>query len=602
MAVSKDNFIFIYRLNDSDSLELATYYATKYNMSIVSANTSFENGKINGIDWEVRGQLVGIGCSSTEILSSETDFNNEVLNPIKDAMENSIELNGMTIWGIILGYNIPGGFYDGIDIVSSTSRISRINKNYSKKTKNKLFNRSIFKRFDADDADIMLICSRIDAPTLTIAKKYIDNADSLKKQELINGTFYIDPYSDRAGPTADSYKNEILDFYNNTLPKLNLDNWTTTYMDPYIDVAIPYVTDDSFVWSWFSDRSRSTFFQNSNSVRVFFYNADYDGAFTIRNINGTRWPFLALNGNYISTAGAMSNPTNEGLLNPSAFFKGLLNGATIGESYLFSLPFVDWTISLFGDPLVKVEFPAGIEDDETNIEENESWERMLKDLSKCAAQLYKKDQEYYNILTNVVDLTDTDATVELLIPASNLSNSFNEVKRISQLKPVTDKFFMYPQKRFVDVETINDYLNRQGFKVSRLLSEISSDAIISVSNLLNQGWWQFEFEVQDEDINNFIDYHFKLNIYNDVCYTSRVIGEIDSYSLNNWTYEKEKNIFVDISVEGVSSSYIGRRIRYESKSNEYLIRGETYYYTITQYNNDTDEQYSVRQFSDIIWT
>jgi len=602
MAISKDNFIFIYRLNDSDSLELATYYATKYNMSIVSANTSFENGKINGIDWEVRGQLVGIGCSSTEILSSETDFNNEVLNPIKDAMENSIELNGMTIWGIILGYNIPGGFYDGIDIVSSTSRISRINKNYSKKTKNKLFNRSIFKRFDADDADIMLICSRIDAPTLTIVKKYIDNADSLKKQELINGTFYIDPYSDRAGPTADNYKNEILDFYNNTLPKLNLDNWTTTFMDPYIDVAIPYVTDDSFVWSWFSDRSRSTFFQNSNSVRVFFYNADYDGAFTIRNINGTRWPFLALNGNYISTAGAMSNPTNEGLLNPSAFFKGLLNGATIGESYLFSLPFVDWTISLFGDPLVKVEFPAGIEDDETNIEENESWERMLKDLSKCAAQLYKKEQEYYNVLTNVVDLTDTDATVELLIPASNLSNSFNEVKRISQLKPVTDKFFMYPQKRFVDVETINDYLNRQGFKVSRLLSEISSDAIISVSNLLNQGWWQFEFELQDEDINNFIDYHFKLNIYNDVCYTSRVIGEIDSYSLNNWTYEKEKNTFVDIPIEGVYSSYIGRRIRYESKSNEYLIRGETYYYTITQYNNDTDEQYSVRQFSDIIWT
>ena len=602
MAISKDNFIFIYRLNDSDSLELATYYATKYNMSIVSANTSFENGKINGIDWEVRGQLVGIGCSSTEILSSETDFNNEVLNPIKDAMENSIELNGMTIWGIILGYNIPGGFYDGIDIVSSTSRISRINKNYSKKTKNKLFNRSIFKRFDADDADIMLICSRIDAPTLTIVKKYIDNADSLKKQELINGTFYIDPYSDRAGPTADNYKNEILDFYNNTLPKLNLDNWTTTFMDPYIDVAIPYVTDDSFVWSWFSDRSRSTFFQNSNSVRVFFYNADYDGAFTIRNINGTRWPFLALNGNYISTAGAMSNPTNEGLLNPSAFFKGLLNGATIGESYLFSLPFVDWTISLFGDPLVKVEFPAAIEDNEINIEENESWERMSKDLSKCAAQLYKKEQEYYNVLTNVVDLTDTDATVELLIPASNLSNSFNEVKRISQLKPVTDKFFMYPQKRFVDVETINDYLNRQGFKVSRLLSEISSDAIISVSNLLNQGWWQFEFELQDEDINNFIDYHFKLNIYNDVCYTSRVIGEIDSYSLNNWTYEKEKNTFVDIPIEGVYSSYIGRRIRYESKSNEYLIRGETYYYTITQYNNDTDEQYSVRQFSDIIWT
>ena len=300
----------------------------------------------------------------------------------------------------------------------------------------------------------------------------------------------------------------------------------------------------------------------------------------------------------------MSNPTNEGFLNPSAFFKGLLNGATIGESYLFSLPFLDWTITLFGDPLVTIEFPASIEDDEINIEENESWERMSKDLSKCAAQLYKKEQEYYNILTNIVDLTsdDTDAITQLLIPANKLSNSFNEIKRISQLKPVTDKFFMYPQKRFVDVEKINNYLNRQEFKVSRLLSEISSDAIISENNLLNQGWWQFEFEVQDEDINNFINYHFKLNIYNDVCYSSRVIDEIDSYNLNNWTYEKEKNTFINIPIEGVASSYIGRRIRYESKNNEYLVRGEIYYYTVIQYNNETNEQYSTRQFSDIIWT
>ena len=609
--ISKNNFIFIYRLNDTDSLELATYYASKYDMDIISANTSFENGKINGVDWEVRGQLVGIGCSSTEILSSETDFNNEVLNPIKDAIENSIELNNMAIWGIILGYNIPGGFYDdGIDIISSTSRISRLNKTYSKKIKNKLFNRNIFKRFDADDAELMLICSRIDAPTLVLAKGYIDNAEDLKKQTYVNGTFYIDPYSDRAGPTADIYRNKILDFYSYVLPKLNLDIWATTFMDPYIDVSIPYVEDDSFVWSWFSDRSSSDFFQNSNAARIFFYNADYDGAFTIRNINGTRWPFLSMNAGYISTAGSMSNPTNEGLLDPSAFFKSLLNGAIIGESYLFSLPFLDWTISLFGDPLIQVEFSVKEnykkykEDEEDGIEENESWNRMSKDLARTAAQLYKKEQEYYNILTNIVDLTsqDTDAEVALLIPANDLYNTNNEIKRISQLKPVTDKFFMYPQKRFIGIETIDDYLNRQNYKVSRLLSEISSDTIISNTNLLDQGWWQFEFIVQDENINNFINYGFKLNIYNDVCYSSRILNEIDSSDLNNWVYERERDNFVSITSDGVSSSYIGRRIRYESKSEEYLTRGETYYYTITQYNIDTNEQYSTRQFSDIIWT
>ena len=229
---------------------------------------------------------------------------------------------------------------------------------------------------------------------------------------------------------------------------------------------------------------------------------------------------------------------------------------------------------------------------------------MSKDLARTDDQLYKKEQEYYNILTNIVDLTsqDTDAEIALLIPANNLYNTNNEIKRISQLKPVADKFFMYPQKRFVDVETINDYLNRQNYKVSRLLSEISSDTIISTNNLLDQGWWQFEFAVQDENINNFINYGFKLNIYNDICYTSRILSEIDSSDLTNWEYEKERDNFVSITSDGVSSGYIGRRIRYESKSEEYLIRGEIYYYTITQYNNDTNEQYLIRQFSDIIWT
>ncbi|KKK98176.1 hypothetical protein LCGC14_2645360 [marine sediment metagenome] len=161
---------------------------------------------------------------------------------------------------------------------------------------------------------------------------------------------------------------------------------------------------------------------------------------------------------------------------------------------------------------------------------------------------------------------------------------------------------MYPQKRFVGVETIDDYLNRQNYKVSRLLTEVSSDTIIATNNLLDKGWWQFEFIIQDDNINNFINYGFKLNIYNDVCYSSRILNEIDSSDLINWVYERERENFISITSDGVSSGYIGRRIRYESKSGEYLIRGEIYYYTITQYNIDTNEQYSIRQFSDIIYT
>lgn len=612
MAITKDNFIFIYRLNDSNSLELAQYYASKYSMGISSGDPSNNSGQIGGVNWEVNGQLLGIGCSDIEILSSSA-FNTQVFNPIEDALNNSIDLLGRTIWGIILGLNVPGGYnYEG-GIISSTSRISRVNKTFSVKIGNKLYNRSIFSRFDATDATSALICSRIDAPSLTLAKEYIDNAQILNRQVYVGGTLYIDPYSDRAGPTSDAYRDDILYFYNNLAPTLNLDIWSTSFVDPYIDVTIPFVTDDSFVWSWFTNRGNNTYFQSTNAIRTFFYNADYDSAVTVRNADAKTWSMLALNNGYICNAGSMSNPTNEGFLNPTAFFRALKNGATIGEAYLFSLPFLDWSITLFGDPLVIVGFSAVETDDESDeieIEENESWNRMSKELARAAAYLKKKESELYNILTDIVDLTSVNKSTEIVLldSANELYIQNNEISRLSELTLITERLFAYPVKRFSTVGNIDDYLTQQEFKISRLLTNMVGGETISSANLLDEGWWRFEFEVSDDDI-NFVHYHFKLNVYSDNCYLVLAIPYvIDSYSIANWTYEKERDSFVPIIPTGVTSSHIGRKVRYESRLdslisiNEYLTSGETYYFEITQYNMETGQEYPVRQFSDIIYT
>ena len=271
MAITKDNFIVIYELGNSDSLEFATYYAGKHGMDVFSSNTSANIGDTGGISWEVNGQLLGIQLTdNSEILESEDVFNTQLLNPILDAITNAEELKDMSIWGIVLGYDIPGGFRHGNDIVSSTSRLSRLNFSFSKKTQNKLYNRSIFQRFDSTDASYALICSRIDAPTLKKAKAYLDNAEKVNDQSLVNGTFYFDPYSDRATIGTSEYQDILTDFGEGVLPLLNLNTWTTTFMDPYIDSIIPFVEQDSFVWSWFTDRSHSTFFQDSNAIRVFF--------------------------------------------------------------------------------------------------------------------------------------------------------------------------------------------------------------------------------------------------------------------------------------------------------------------------------------------
>ncbi len=621
MAITKDNFIVVYELGNVDSLDFAVYYATKHSMDITLSNPSLNNGTIGGIDWEVDGQLLGIGLTDTsEILDSETVFNTQLLNPINDAIANSEELGNLTIWGIVLGYNIPGGFYNDGSIISSTSRLSRLNHSFSRKKQNKLYNRSVFQRFDATDATHALICSRIDAPNILAAKTYVDNAEKLNNQLFANGTFYIDQYSDRASFGTVEYQELLSDFNDNLLQTLNLDTWSTTFQDPYIDSVIPFVENDSFVWSWFTDRSHSSFFRYSNALRVFFYNADYDGGFAVRDDSGNRWPYLALDAGYAATAGAMSNPTIPGFLNPTSFFDALLKGSTVGEAFLFSVPHVDWTISLFGDPLTYCSFPAAEPVSETVINEHEAWNIMSKDLAKAAAYLYKKENDLKLVAYEVVDIDTLDpsvgatmAAVTLLYPANDLYVNNNEVAWESQMKPLCDTFFDFPRLRYhtqidnTSAPNVNTYLTEHEFKVSRLLAGITGEAIIEDDNLLDEGWWQFEFTVEDDDSDNYVNYHFLMAVASDVDFSDILISK-DSYSIQNWTYEKEKDTFTNVTFGGVTSSYIGRKVRYESRLDplisldEYLTRGGTYYFRITQYNIETGERYTPREYSDIIYS
>jgi len=621
MAITKDNFIIVYELGNLDSADFAAYYAGKHGMSTSSTNPSINNGTIGGINWEVNGQLLGIQFTdSSEILISEDVFNTQLLDPINDAIINSEEFNNLTIWGIVLGYSVPGGFYSGEDIISVTSRLSRLNFDFSKKKQNKLYNRSVFKRFDAVDATYSLICSRIDAPNILAAKSYLDNAEKLNNQLFANGTFYIDKYSDRATFGTDEYQELLSDFNDNYLPDLNLNIWATIFQDPYIDSIIPFVENDSFIWSWFTDRAHSSFFRYSNALRVFFYNADYDGGYTIRDENGNRWPYLSLSAGYVATAGAMSDPTIPGFLNPIPFFNTLLRGGTIGEAFLFSVPHVDWTISLFGDPLTYCSFPASTTISETLINEHETWNIMSKDLAKASAHFYKKDSELKEVVMEIVDIDTldpssgaTDAAVTLLYPANDLWGINKTECWQSQIKPLVDTFFDFPRLRYYYqtsdtlAPNINDYLTDQGFKVSRLLAEVSGGAIIEDDNLLDEGWWQFEFIITDDDPDNYVNYHFLMDVSSDINFSNILISK-NSYSIRNWTYEKEKDNFINITFNGVTSSYIGRKVRYESRQDplisldEYLTRGETYYFRITQYNIETGETFTPREYSDIIYS
>ena len=607
MTISKENIVVIYREGDSESLEFAQYYQTAHNLDDT--------------------QLISVPCSNTEILQNETIFNNEVLNPIQESLYSSAsEVLDRNIWVILLGYNVPGGFRDGNDVISSTSRLSRLNFSFEKKLRNNLYNRKIFQRFDISDSQQALIVSRIDAPTLALAKIFVDNAVTIRKQSLVNGKFYFDPYSDLTGTEADAYEELMLEFQEETLPDLNLTTFTTTFIDPYIDSVIPFVQQDSFVWSWFTDRASSSFFRDTNTLRGFFYNADYDAAYTIRDIEDTRWCFLAMQSGYISTAGAMSNPTIEGFLNLRAFFIALLNDATVGEGLLFSTPYLDWTISFFGDPLVKLNFPVGepplgiipIEEsydaamvaiNEVLTEENEAWRLMSIDFARSMAYLLRKEIEIKESRQFIVDMTDLETEVSLLYPTNALVLKNSNNQRESKLSTLMDNFIEYPQRSNlysgleVTDPTINDYLSEKEYKISKLISDIIKiDGTIDPIYTFDEGYWPLEFDLIHYT-NTFVFYHFRLEV-EDPLDPSNNIYVNSADDISNWYYEKEENKFVSIPLTGVPSSFAGRRIRYESPSNYYLTRSSVYVFKINQtyINESTTNICKNRFFTDIIWS
>ena len=203
------------------------------------------------------------------------------------------------------------------------------------------------------------------------------------------------------------------------------------------------------------------------------------------------------------------------------------------------------------------------------------------------------------------------AELSLLYPANDLyiKNNIDSVR--SSLYQLTSRFFQYPTKLYMyqglneQSPTIDDYLTQSNIKISRLLTDIVDSSIISESNLLDEGWWEFIYELQDDSF-DYVFYHFKLVVIesgdSDINPSGNIVVESNSVNIDNWYYEEKENVFSPIPLEGVSSSYLNRRIKYISPDDEYLIRGETYSFQITPYNVETGMEFETRTYNNIIYT
>lgn len=579
VTLSAENVLVVYRLTDGDSQEFAELYRD-----------------LHGLDSE---QVLGIPCSDQEILDNYSSFQSEVEDPIWSAI-NSPPLSGRQIFAIVLCPFVCGGFRDGSSIISSTSRLSRIGHTYIKDEKNPIYDRQVFKRYDSDDRSFCVICTRFDAPTISIAKAWFQNSKQAFFQKNVSGTFYIDPYSSYQGSDALNYEEDIIFFQEALLNQLGLDISSVVQIDPYIDPVIGSVESDSIFWGWGADRGSLSFFKDTINLRAFFYNADFDGSSTMRDIDATTWPLLAIRSNYVATAGSMSDPGYESFLRPLPFFDTLFRGATLGEAFCFSQPTFNSSIAVFGDPLLTFIFPNQYQDT-SYYNVDDAWQYMADYLAQAITLLYRK----HNLILGV---SDTLLQMDSVVVSDDLVYIFDELQKVyddtfwknsfinlskSLVNFVTTKnkssySFFYP--------TLDDYLTISGNKISSIILDTMQNEqlkqSISSSNIRQGGSWQFDFNLSHTP-GAFSFYHIEMDVALDEDFNNIIFTKSTLNDLTGWKYKNFANEFIDFPYNGITSNYAGRTIRYYSQNSETLTRGEFYYFRVRQ----RDQEYNYSSYS-----
>lgn len=337
MDLTGSNVVFFYRNGDADSLEVANYYRDARGVPAA--------------------QIVAINCSEEEILHSYNAFREEVEDDILTALTTP-PLNTLDIYVIILGYNVPAGFYDGPDLISSVSRIMRVGHSYNKNQWNTFYIQKSENGLFADgDESYAYMVARIDAPSIGAAKAIIDNNTDFMRQRVANGRLYLDPYFGLSSELYDVYRDVLYDFAAKKVPQLHIPLRMTVTDDPYLDPCFACLEQDSFYWGGLADYASNSFFLSTNTARVFLYSLDNEPAATVKDTTETQWVEVAISNGYCSAAGGMSATSPDAFLSTNGFFATLSEGGTIGEAFLFSLPYFNCPITFVGDPLTTVTFP-----------------------------------------------------------------------------------------------------------------------------------------------------------------------------------------------------------------------------------------------------
>jgi len=565
--VTPDKVLFCYRQNDTDSLEVAQYYAKiRYLESYQLCPLPVDN--VEEIDYKTY-----LSCIERPILqwlekASTGDSRGHIQIPFT--------------FCIILGYNIPRVLNYYGEKIALASRIHRLGHSVEIKRPNHVFDRKTWKYFDDEDNSQLYISSVIDGNTKEDAIRLINRGYTINGQIKAGGKILLDPYGNKQTESQIDYQQELLDFIQYDIESFGSE-WTSTVdsEDPYKDPTIAYLQNDSFCWGWYQDICSPQMFKDTNSSRIFCYNAD-NGPFDTKTTLGESglWANVSISVNnpgYAATAGPVDTLTNEDeYLYPRPFFYSLHRETGIGEAFLNSTKYVDWKMYLVGDPLSVIRFP--LEYSETYDNNLICREIVYRSIRTIEDYINKGDRLYYLVNYCINNFLNS--------PSFDKQYLFYENKkwrdRIEEAEQYISKLLVALRQYHFSVtgEQFDSWLLSENIQVSESFAEIFKKYTSSnISSFRDNDIWELDFIYTHRDL-TLENVFFVIELSNDSTFSDIVKTIRLSDSTDGWYYEKEPYRFMPIETVGFASNYSGRRIRYVSTSENELNHNDLYYYRI----------------------
>lgn len=568
--ITADNVVFCYRDADVDSMAVALAYRVARGLPIT--------------------HLIPLPCSDNTVITRQ-EYIDTIETPLLAAIQNLNSLDsahGNSIWVIILGYHVPVAYYDdGYSLKAVASRLHRLGFAEESEYPNYTYDRKTFQYFNSTDAESLYITAVINAPTKELAIELISRSIDVDNQNYITGKVYVDPYGLRSTTDQIQYELDILDFVSKTLPDLGLSSISTTRPLDGSDPLTQAFRNDSFYWGWFTPRFSPSLFLDQSERRVFLYNADNDSASTITSEldpdGSDPWCTLAINidPGYAACAGAVDTPGETAYLRPRPFFEALQRGASLGESFLFASPVVDWKIILVGDPLMVVNFPTDIpsDPDEQTIFSNNEGIKRTKDILETAIAYGRRQARLAQELLNTVVLSeDLEFENSMLYEVNSWANQ-RSIVAVNNLYALPVYDFLRFIKQSTNL-TFSQWLVSVDEKTTTYMRDLLRQGIptdpIGDSYIHSEGSWMFDFVyVHPRQTRENIFFRLQASRYSD--FSNLVIDISSQTDITGWKYEVEPGVFTQIIASGFPSNFSGRRVRYIAPEDNYLQTTEIYH-------------------------